>query len=207
MKHSEAMLLACLVAAAALAGCRVNVNKGADGQEKTVQVDTPFGGMHVNTNQLTASDVGLPAYPGATIVNDDENNKSADVHMGFGQWQLRVRVISYTTTDSADKVMAFYKKALGRYGDVITCRNKTPVGTPTVTSEGLTCADQGSSEHTPGVTTQGTFSTDKGLQLEAGSKHHRHVVAIQDAQNGKTQFGLIELQLPTSASGSSGPSD
>ena len=87
-----------------------------------VQVDTPFGGIHVNTNQTTAADLGLPVYPGAQLVTDKDNDKSADIHMGFGEWELRVKVVNYTTPDSQDKVVAFYKKALGRFGDVITAR-------------------------------------------------------------------------------------
>ena len=134
-------LLACLALAAGVAGCRIHVDKDANGQEKNVQVDTPFGGVHVNTDQTTAADLGLPAYPGAQMVKDKDDHESADVHMGFGEWEMRVRAVSYETPDDKDKVVAFYKKALGRYGDVITCENNAAVGTPTQTSEGLTCAD------------------------------------------------------------------
>ncbi len=52
------------------------------------------------------------------------------MHMGFGEWELRVRAVSYATADKKEQVTAFYKKALGRYGDVITCQGTTPVGTP-----------------------------------------------------------------------------
>src|SRR5271154_3013770 len=80
-------LLACLTLAAGIAGCRVQVDKGANGEQKKVQVDTPFGGIHVNTDQTSAADLGLPTYPGANIVNDKDNEKSADIHMGFGEWE------------------------------------------------------------------------------------------------------------------------
>src|SRR5580700_7988372 len=93
--------------ATGIAGCRVHVDKDANGQEKNVQVDTPFGGVHVNTNQTSASDLGLPVYPGASQVADDDKHKSADVHLGFGEWELRVRAVSYGTHDSEDKVTAF----------------------------------------------------------------------------------------------------
>ena len=72
----------------------VHVDKDANGEDKHVRVDTPFGGVHVNTNQTTATDLGLPVYPGATPVKDKDNNKSADVHLGFGEWELRVRAVS-----------------------------------------------------------------------------------------------------------------
>ncbi len=140
--RKAAMLLLGLTLGAGLAGCRINVDKGANGDQKKVQVDTPFGGVHVNTDQTTAADLGLPLYPGAAMVKDDDNHESADVHLGFGQWELRVRTVSYQTSDSQDKVSAFYKKALGRYGEVITCDgNNAPVGSPAATSEGLTCSD------------------------------------------------------------------
>ena len=37
------VLAAGWAASLGLAGCRVHVDKDADGKEKTVQVDTPFG--------------------------------------------------------------------------------------------------------------------------------------------------------------------
>ena len=62
-------LLAALALAAGVAGCRIHVDKDADGKDKNVQVDTPFGGIHVNTDQTTAADLGLPVYPGAQNVD------------------------------------------------------------------------------------------------------------------------------------------
>ncbi len=105
---NAAGLFACLALAAGVAGCRVHVEKSANGEDKNVQVDTPFGGIHVNTDQTTAADLGLPVYPGAEIVKDKENDKSADIHMGFGEWELRVKVVNYSSPDSQDKVTAFY---------------------------------------------------------------------------------------------------
>ena len=202
--RDAACWLAGLTLMAGVAGCRVNVNKGANGEDKSVQVDTPFGGVHVNTNQTTAKDLGLPAYPGAKVVTDDDEHKSADVHLGFGEWELRVRVVPYSTSDSGDQVLAFYKKALGRYGDVITCQDNAPVGTPTSTSEGLTCeADKDSK-----VKTHVDISADKGeLQLMAGSKRHQHIVEVKAPKNGTTRFALVALDLPSGATGSSGKSD
>src|ERR1035441_10246369 len=145
--RNASTLAAGLALAIGLAGCSVQVEKGANGVEKNVQVDTPFGGVHVNTDQTTAADLGLPVYPGAETVKNDDKHKSADIHLGFGEWQLRVRAVSYATPDSKEQVTVFYKKALGRYGDVITCQGNVPVGIPTTTSEGLTCADDNNNGH------------------------------------------------------------
>ncbi len=196
MMRKSVILWAVLLLAAGIAGCRVNVDKDANGQEKRVQVDTPFGGVHVNTDQTTAADLGLPVYPGAVVARDDDQDKSADVHMGFGDWQLRVRTVSYTTPDPRDKVVAFYKNALGRYGDVITCQGHSPVGTPIVTTEGLSCSDD--SKHTR-ININGSkngIDDSGGLELKAGSKRHQHIVGFEDPKNGKTRFALVALDLP-----------
>lgn len=205
MTRTATILLAGALALGAT-GCRVHVDKDANGQEKTVQVDTPFGGVHVNTDQTAAADLGLPAYPGAEIVKDKDDNQSADVHMGFGEWQLRVRAVNYQTTDPQDKVVAFYKKSLARYGDVLTCQGNTPVGTPTVTAEGLTCSDDG--KHTQ-ININGKkngIGSDTQLELKAGSKRHQHIVGFEEQKAGKTQFALVALDLPTGVE-KSGSSD
>jgi len=191
---------------ATLAGCRVNVQKDENGKEKTVQVDTPFGGVHVNTDQTTAADLGLPRYPGSEEVRNDDQHKSADVHIGFGEWELRVRAVSYTTPDSTEKVTAFYKKALGRFGDVILCQGNAPVGSPTTTSEGLTCADDNKNANVK-IDSKDFGTSDNGLQLKAGSRRHQHVVGFEDPKDGKTRFALVAVDLPAIVDKNSGKSD
>jgi hypothetical protein len=208
---NAAALLGCLVAgsvlAAGIAGCRVQVDKGPNGEDKKVQVDTPFGGIHVNTDDTTAADLGLPVYPGADIVKDKDNDKSADIHMGFGEWELRVKVVNYSTSDGQDKVVAFYKKALTRYGDVIACQGNTPVGTPTVTSEGLTCADDKNNTTTVQID-RGDYGTGKdSFELKAGSKRHQHIVGFASSAPGQTRFALVALDLPAGVDGDSGKSE
>lgn len=196
MNRKALYALAGLALATSVVGCRIHVDKDANGQEKNVQVDTPFGGVHVNTDQITAADLGLPVYPGAEVVKDKDHQKSADVNMGFGEWTLRVRAVNYATPDSQDKVTAFYKKALGRYGDVITCQGDAPVGTPTATSEGLTCQED---SHGNVKIDDKDYGSHGGFQLKAGSKRHQHILGFQSSENGKTRFALVSLDLPASA--------
>jgi hypothetical protein len=196
-------LAAGLALAAGMAACRVDVQKDANGKEKTVQVDTPFGNVHVNTDQTTAADLGLPRYPGSQEIRDDDQHKSADVHLGFGDWELRVRAVSYSTLDSREQVTAFYKKALGRYGDVLTCEGNSPVGTPTITAEGLTCNDENNAK----VKIDHGDMGSGNLELKAGSKRHQHVVGFEEPKDGKTRFALVALDLPAALDKSSGKSD
>jgi hypothetical protein len=204
--NTLALTATALVLVASIAGCRVRVDKDSNGQEKTVQVDTPFGGVHVNTDQLSASDLGLPVYPGAQqVTGPGKDDKSADVHLGFGEWQMRVRVVKYETSDSKDQVTAFYKKALGRYGDVITCDGNSPVGTPTTTAEGLTCADNGKNAHFK--FNDKDYGHSNGLQLKAGSSRHQHIIGFEHDDSTKTRFALVALDLPAAAVGDSDKSD
>ena len=200
-------LLAGLALTAAIAGCRIRTEKDASGEEKNVQIDTPFGGLHVNTDQTTAADLGLPVYPGAEQVKADDKHKSADVHLGFGDWEMRVRAVSYATRDSKEQVTAFYKKALSRFGDVIVCQGDTAIGTPTATAEGLNCSDNGKGSKMKVKTDE--YSSDRGgLQLKAGSKRRQHIVAFDDdSKEGDTRFGLVALDLPAGMAGSPGRSD
>jgi hypothetical protein len=200
-------LVAGLPLVVGMTGCfRVHVDKDENGQEKNVQVDTPFGGVHVNTDQTSAADLGLPVYPGAQAVKGDDKHKSADVHLGFGEWELRVRAVSYGSSDNQDQVAAFYKKALGRYGDVITCQGHSPVGTPIATSEGLTCSDDGNSAN---------MKRDRGdynlgyasMELKAGSRRHQHIVGFENSSMGQTRFALVALDLPAGLDKGSGKSD
>lgn len=198
MMRRGMFVAACLATMVWATGCKVHVEKGANGDDKKVQVDTPFGGIHVKTGQTTAADLGLPAYPGAQLVTDDDKHKSADVRMGFGQWAMHVQVASYSSSDSEDKVATFYRKALRSYGDVIACQDHVPVGTPASTSEGLTCSDHGRAnvninDHGENY---GYQSEHGSFELKAGSQQHQHIVAFEKSQPGRTRFALVGLDLP-----------
>ncbi len=136
MRNKQTALVAMMIAATAMmSGCRIESDK-RNGNDN-VKIATPFGGMTVKTNDAVVTEgLGLPVYPGAELVKKDKDNGAADVNMSFGSFQLRVKAASYRTEDSPDKVTAFYRKALGRYGDVIECQNDKPVGSPTRTARG-----------------------------------------------------------------------
>ena len=82
-----------------------------------------------------------------------------------------MKVANYTTPDSREQVVNFYRKALSQYGTVIECSGNKTIGEPASTGEGLRCdSDDHSSIHE---------GHDRGdLQLKAGSPHHQHIVAL-----------------------------
>jgi hypothetical protein len=190
------------LAGALLSGCTVDKHTQGDGEN--VKIATPFGGMTVKTDQSTVeAGTGLPPYPGAQIAPKHSNDGkgghdsgAADVNMSFGSFQLRVKAVSYRTSDSPDKVLAFYRQGLARYGAVIQCADHQPVGTPTRTPEGLDCADDSNNNKARFKVNEGVHGK---MELKAGSRQHQHIVAIDpdsDSDAGGTKFALVALDLP-----------
>jgi hypothetical protein len=202
------LTLACLLAT----GCRVNEQK--DGNKEKVDIQTPFGNMNVNTDKSAdTAAIGLSAYPGATPVNDDNSDSdkgnNADVNMSFGNFHLGVKAATFQTPDSPDKVLAFYRKDMGRYGDVIECQGHKTVGSPSHTAQGLSCSDNADISTTDSKGHSGfsyTYSDDRSpkkttgsdddLELRAGSRLHQHIVSVTP-KDGGTRIGLVMLDLPS----------
>ncbi|MGI8771538.1 MAG: hypothetical protein ACR2JE_08875 [Acidobacteriaceae bacterium] len=177
-------------------GCSVNVNKDADGHDKNVKIDTPLGNIHVTKNDDAVQSAGMSVYPGAKVQPDKDGDKGADVQLGFGAWQMRIKVAHYQTPDEQDKVISFYRKALGSEGEVIECQGDKPVGSPTHTKTGLTCSDH--------INSQEVHTGDNDLTLKSGTKHRQRIVAFEHesshAAGSPTQFTLISLDLPKGGS-------
>lgn len=196
--HARVRLIAATALLLPLAGCFIQTKKDANGKESNVDIQTPLGGMSVKTdNAAVSAKLGLPIYPGAVPEKkDDDDKNSADVNMNFGPFHLRVLAQGYTSTDSPDKVRAFYQKALGQYGDVIECNGKNPVnGSASHTSQGLTC-DNDNHISVSNDTKNKIKVIGNETELKAGSKSRQHIVGFE-AKDGGTKFGLVALELPS----------
>ena len=72
---------------------------------KHVKVDTPFGAVETNKDPAqVASDLGVAIYPAAEL----QNNSAATATFGG----VHSASAAFTTSDSVDKVCAFYKAKL-----------------------------------------------------------------------------------------------
>lgn len=185
---------------AALLGCSVQTRKTGDAEN--VQLHTPLGGLSVRTNAVHGPDVGLPIYPGATETSDNrEDSGSADVALSFGKWRLNVKAVEYQSNDPEEKLIAFYKKALSQYGDVLTCKDKASIGEPSRTAQGLTCAND--HEYDIRVKTgSAAVSTSNqpvtgNIKLLAGSPNNQHIVEFKPESN-HTRFSIVVVQMPHS---------
>src|ERR1700691_5281873 len=102
-------------------GCKVQGDKSSDGGGDNVKISTPFGGISVNKDPPSQAEPGLPACPGSVLETAGDGNHSAKVDLGFGSWKLKVKMAHYSTADSRDQVLHFYRNALSEYGGVIEC--------------------------------------------------------------------------------------
>lgn len=184
MKHGN-RIVPCVIALASL-----GLLAPATGTTAWAQ-DSGFE-LHAH-GKITASDIGLPVYPGAQLFKDsDESDPTADLGFTFGDVHFRLLVARYSTGASAEKVLNFYRKPLSRYGEVLECDHGKPVGRLQRTASGLTCdSGQGHQGH---VNADGNSSDD--VELRAGTPQKFRIVGIESQQDGQTQFGLVYMELP-----------
>lgn len=135
----------------------------------------------IRDNPTAAKDLDIALYPQAQPVLENGRAKSAEIDLQIGTIKFHQRSADYTTQDSEEKIADFYKQALGRYGTVLVCRDRKPVGTSTVTEQGLSCNDK--NEYLDATT----------LEIKAGSKQHQHSVLIEPAQQGVVRFSVVAL--------------
>lgn len=166
-----------------LPACSVNVKKEQNGEDKQVDIDTPVGGIHVSKGANVA-DVGLAVYPGARLKQDHfhGNDKSANVNISSFGYGLKVVALEYESDDSPDKLVAYYKDQLQRYGHVLECH----------TSHFNVNTDMKGSEDTSHeLTCQGTSGSN--IELKVGTKENQHIVAVEPEGRGSS-FSLVYVR-------------
>jgi hypothetical protein len=181
---------------------------GAAQAGENSRVSTPkhfAAGIDVDA-QPRVEDTGLPLYPGATIdrterTKRDERGRHIDsdedgvnLNLWFGSFGLKVVVIKLKTTDSAEKVGAFYRDALEKYGEILDCsseanniasetRSKNTSRREGAKSNALTCKDIQMKK----------ASVRDGKLYKAGVRQKQYGVAIQSKGDGTT-FQLFHFE-------------
>jgi hypothetical protein len=88
---------------------RLQVEERGSGR-KEVSINTPVGSIEVH-HEVSEDSLGLPIYPGAIRVKD---NDSAAVNLAFGdEASVQVLAAKFETPDSLERVKAFYNGRLG----------------------------------------------------------------------------------------------
>jgi len=142
------------------------------------------GGLYFNA-EAGAKDVGLPIYPGARPHKEKENDSTS---AKFGLWgssfAFKLAVLKLESNDSPQKVAAFYKKALAKYGAVLDCG---------AASQGGDKADESSKK----LTCEGDKPDPGKMTFKSGTKEKQHVVGIEPTGNG-TLFQIVYVESPDS---------
>ncbi|HKV79099.1 MAG TPA: hypothetical protein VJP02_13205 [Candidatus Sulfotelmatobacter sp.] len=171
-----------MVALLLLSACSINVKKEKNGQDKQVDISTPMGGIHVSKG-VNPEDVGIAVYPGSTLKEEDNGeNKSANVNLSSFGFGLKVVALEYESKDSPEKVVAFYKGQLTKYGDVLVCHTTRMNVNP-----GMRKQDDGSHQ----LTCEG--DSGHNIELKVGTKENQHIVAVEPSDSG-TNFSLVYVR-------------
>jgi len=190
--HSSSTLFLAAVLASVLVfpACSVNVKKEANGEDKKVDIETPFGGIHVNKD-ADARDTGLAVFPGSRPVEkeDEGNQKSANVNLSAGPFGIKVVAVEFQSDAAPEKIVSFYKDQLKKYGTVLECRttyhadasvnyNHHDKNGDERDDHKLTCDHNGGND----------------MELKVGTEENQRIVAVQNKENG-TKFALVLVQI------------
>jgi hypothetical protein len=141
----------------------------------------------IASKNASAKEMGLPLYPGSWR-HKDSSDDSAAVQLGAwgGSSGFKLVVLKMESKDAPDKVTAFYRKALSKYGKVLNCSDPaTTAAEKDKSSNGLDC----DSDH-----------ADKDeVVLKAGTKEEEHIVSIKMNGSGSL-FDLVYVEAKGSAS-------
>lgn len=158
-----------ILAAQALAQSHDDQNKGLD-------VRSSAGDMHLG-NDADSRQVGLPVYPGARERKHDDNRSNANLSLFTSAFGMKLVVLNYDSDDAPEKVIAFYRQKLKKYGKVLECRTSKHGAGVDVNDE------NDDSKKSKELKCEGDQTGDT-IELKAGTEDDQHIVAISPAENG-----------------------
>ncbi|HTC94903.1 MAG TPA: hypothetical protein VK699_15785 [Terriglobales bacterium] len=146
-------------------------------EKHTIVVETDTGRYGAGAERLDPRQLGVAIYPGARVSESKDNetkDNGANLFLDLGNDSTHLYAQKYISSDSAEKVVAFYHKQLARYGAVLECRNGKPVN-----------ADDAKAKCDSG-------DDDKDIELKAGTQTKQHIVGITPTAGG-TEFAIVYL--------------
>ncbi|MGB8542143.1 MAG: hypothetical protein WCD49_10960 [Candidatus Acidiferrales bacterium] len=135
----------------------------------------------VASKNARAKDIGLPLYPGSRK-HKDNSDDSASVQLGAwgGSSGFKLVVLKMDSEDAPDKVTAFYRKALSKYGKVLNCsESNATAAAKEKSSNGLDCEDDHADENE--------------TVLKAGTKEAKRIVSVKPNGSGSI-YDLVYIE-------------
>ena len=156
-------------------------------QDKSFDVRSSVGDLHVGPD-ADAKKAGLPLYPGARLVHD-QNNDPLNFGLLTESFGLKLVVAKYESDDAPEKVIAYYRGKLKKYGKVLECHSQKQGEGVQVKSDGDQSDGKNSSEK------ELTCDQDSGpiTELKVGTEHNQHVVAVEPRDSKGCTFSIVYL--------------
>lgn len=171
-----------------LAGCGIHVKEKDNGKgDKEVTIQTPVADLHVGKD-VKGADTGMSVYPGARLVEKDDDGGSAraNVNISTPIFDIRLVVVKYASDDAPQKLVDFYSNDLKRYGKILRC-TKSGEGDWNV---GLHSDDKQKNKND--LTCNGDGKGDT-IELKVGSDNNAHIVAVSPKGTG-SEFALVYVR-------------
>jgi len=177
----QKVALIILTAVFMFSACNVNVKKNEQGEDKNVDIKTPFGEIHVDKG-ADVKDTGLPVYAGARVKQKGDNGdeKNANVNISTAGFGIRVVAVEYESDDAPAKLISYYKDQLKKFGNVLECH---------------TSGHQygyNNDSHSDELKCEG--NSGNNIELKAGTKNNQHIVSIEPRDKG-ANFALVYVRL------------
>jgi hypothetical protein len=174
MNVRRARLILAALGSLFLVACDIDVKD--EGRDKNVDVHTAFGDISVRSGE-TGPETGLPVYPGAQPMLDEDNeHENADVKLGTSFFAVHVAAASYQSNDAPQAIVDFYKDKMSAYGTVTECKGEIDF--------------EDDSKH-PVCTEK--FSESE-IQLVAGTEDSHRLVVVKPRGEG-SEFAVVSVEV------------
>lgn len=178
------------VAIALMSACAAASAFGQDSKQERKQsqdsfdVNSSVGDLHMGKD-ADANKAGLPLYPGAKS-RKEANNDPLNFKIVTESFGFKIVVAKYESPDAADKVIAFYRDKLKKYGKVLECHS---TGDADDIDPNFDEKDDSHSAKDKELKCEGE---NKGpvTELKVGTENNQHVVAVEPT-GASTRFSLI----------------
>lgn len=177
------LFVAALFCLGALTGCSVTTHDKENGKKNDVDIRTPFGSLSVKEGHTDVKDTGLALYPGARAkANSDDEHHSANVDISSSLFGLKVVALKFECDDPSDKVLAFYRKEMGKYGKVVDCTG------------GFNLNFHHRRDKDAEVTCDGhEGGHEYKEELKVGTENNQRILAVKPSGNG-SEFALVYVR-------------
>lgn len=148
--------------------------------QQTSGDDDFHAGLHIS-DKATATQTGLPYYPGSIRRHDsDSESPGISFGMSFGSFGIKVVAIKYSSSDPSAKVLEFYRSALAEYGPVLDCSKTAATKQETKGEDPVSCDDD---------------DVKRGqVTLKVGRDDNHRAVSVKQV-GSQTHFELVRVRV------------